>query len=146
MGEPDLRIADEHATGRVPTARPEQTVGEVRDSLAGADFDCADDVAVVADCALLGRGSLGGYLASTRGGQAGGRGVRRPPPLAPPSLVDRGLIGAMASAGLGAFQDQRGGRRHAEHGAERLAVVQVGHRRFGHRHAEGAAKAAPSLR
>lgn len=67
MGEPDLRIADEHATGRVPTARPEQTVGEVRDSLAGADFDCADDVAVVADCALLGRGSLGGYLASTRG-------------------------------------------------------------------------------
>jgi hypothetical protein len=69
MGEPDLRIADEHATGRVPTARPEQTVGEVRDSLAGADFDCADDVAVVADCALLGRGSLGGYLASTRGGR-----------------------------------------------------------------------------
>jgi magnesium transporter len=54
MGEPALRSASDHATLRVPTARPRQTVAEVRDSLPGADFDCADDVAVVDDGAFVG--------------------------------------------------------------------------------------------
>ena len=47
MDEPGLRIARSHATARVPTAHPEQLVGDVRAALAGSEFECADDVAVL---------------------------------------------------------------------------------------------------
>lgn len=49
-----LREASAHLTPRVPLARPEQTVGEVRERLLGAAFECADDVAVVAEGVLVG--------------------------------------------------------------------------------------------
>lgn len=41
-------------TPRVPVARPEQPVGEVRERLLGETFECADDVAVVAEGVLVG--------------------------------------------------------------------------------------------
>lgn len=43
-----------HSTARVPVAHPDQPVGDVREALLGAAFECADDVAVVADDALVG--------------------------------------------------------------------------------------------
>jgi len=49
-----LGTAAEHATTRVPVARPAQSVGEARDALAGQSFDCADDVAVLEGSALVG--------------------------------------------------------------------------------------------
>lgn len=49
-----LREASAHLTPRVPLARPEQAVGEVRERLLGATFECADDVAVVAEDVLVG--------------------------------------------------------------------------------------------
>jgi magnesium transporter len=49
-----LREARAHATARVPIARPDQLVREVRDVLFGAAFDCADDVAVVTEDRLVG--------------------------------------------------------------------------------------------
>ena len=49
-----LREASAHLTPRVPLARPEQTVGDVRERLLGAAFECADDVAVVAEGVLVG--------------------------------------------------------------------------------------------
>lgn len=54
MGERELHITSDHATRRVPTAGPDQTVAAVRHSLAGVDFECADDIAVVDDDAFLG--------------------------------------------------------------------------------------------
>lgn len=49
-----LGIAADHAVLDVPRAHPDQTVGEVRDSLVGRRFECADDIAVLRDTALLG--------------------------------------------------------------------------------------------
>lgn len=49
-----LREASAHLTPRVPLARPEQTVGDVRERLLGTAFECADDVAVVAEGVLVG--------------------------------------------------------------------------------------------
>ena len=43
-----------HSTARVPVAHPDQPVGDVREALLGAAFECADDVAVVADDVLVG--------------------------------------------------------------------------------------------
>lgn len=64
MDEPELNIASDHATRRVPTARPNDTVAAVRHSLAGADFECAGDVAVVGDDAFLGIGPIERLLAA----------------------------------------------------------------------------------
>jgi magnesium transporter len=52
--ETQLGLARSHATRRVPIAREEQTVGELRDSLADEHFDCADDIAVLDGTALTG--------------------------------------------------------------------------------------------
>jgi magnesium transporter len=49
-----LRIAGEHATARVPTARPEQTAGDVREALPENGYDCMDDIAVIASGRLVG--------------------------------------------------------------------------------------------
>ena len=46
--------AGEHATRDVPTARPEQTVGEVHLALMGKEFDFADDLAVLEHESLVG--------------------------------------------------------------------------------------------
>jgi magnesium transporter len=49
-----LREARAHSTARVPVAHPDQPVADVREALLHGAFDCADDVAVVADDALVG--------------------------------------------------------------------------------------------
>jgi magnesium transporter len=50
---PVLRIAADHATRNVPVARPEQPAGDVRAALTGHAYECADDVAVLADGEIL---------------------------------------------------------------------------------------------
>src|SRR5215207_7545289 len=54
MDEPGLPIARSHATARVPTAHPDDRAGEVRAALAGSDFECADDLAVLEEGRLAG--------------------------------------------------------------------------------------------
>lgn len=49
-----LGVAAEHATSRVPVARPVDAVGDVRSGLIGQVMDCADDVAVLDGEALVG--------------------------------------------------------------------------------------------
>jgi magnesium transporter len=49
-----LRDARTYATDRVPIARPDEAAGAVRTRLIGPRFDCADDLAVVEDAALMG--------------------------------------------------------------------------------------------
>ena len=49
-----LGVAAEHATDRVPVARPDQPAGEVRGALIGARFESVDDVAVLEGHALVG--------------------------------------------------------------------------------------------
>ena len=49
-----LRIAGEHATSRVPVARPEQAAGEIRAAMLGVRYDCVEDVAVLDGRRLVG--------------------------------------------------------------------------------------------
>jgi magnesium transporter len=44
----------EHATARVPIAGPAQSVGEARAALAGQEYECAEDLAVLDGTALVG--------------------------------------------------------------------------------------------
>ena len=53
-----LKTAAAYVTGDVPTAAPDQRVGDVRMSLLGRDFDCADDIAVLDGPSLVGLVSL----------------------------------------------------------------------------------------
>lgn len=48
------REAHAHATAKVPVAHPGDAIAHVRAGLVGTDFECADDVAVVADGVLVG--------------------------------------------------------------------------------------------
>jgi len=59
-----LRIAAEHATARVPACAPDERAGDVRASLVGRDFDCADDVAVLDGQSLVGLLALERLLAA----------------------------------------------------------------------------------
>lgn len=54
MNGSGLREARAHSTARVPVAHPDQPVADVREALVHTAFDCADDVAVVANDALVG--------------------------------------------------------------------------------------------
>ena len=49
-----LPVAATHATGRVPRAAPHDSVADVRRSLVGGSYDCADDVAVLDGERLVG--------------------------------------------------------------------------------------------
>ena len=49
-----LGVAADHATARVPVARPSQSVGDVRSGLVGQVLDSADDVAVLDGHVLVG--------------------------------------------------------------------------------------------
>jgi magnesium transporter len=49
-----LGFEAEHATERVPTASPEQSVGEARTALATGSFDCVADLVVLEDQRLIG--------------------------------------------------------------------------------------------
>lgn len=53
-----LKTAAVYVTRDVPTAAPDQLVGDVRTSLLGRDFDCADDIAVLEGPCLVGLVSL----------------------------------------------------------------------------------------
>ena len=66
LSKPDglLGVAAEYATDSVPVARPDQTVGEVRDEMAGAKFRCAEDVVVLEAGRLLGLISIERLLAA----------------------------------------------------------------------------------
>ena len=61
-----LDIAAEHATAQVPTARPAQSVGEVRDTMVGTSFESAVDVAVLDGESLAGIVSIEALLAADR--------------------------------------------------------------------------------
>jgi magnesium transporter len=71
LDPPKLRIAGEHATDRVPVAGPDEMVDEVRAALAGRSFECADDVAVLAEGSLVGLLSLERLLAADAGVRVG---------------------------------------------------------------------------
>ena len=66
LSKPDglLGVAAEYATDSVPVAQPDQTVGEVRDEMAGAKFRCAEDVVVLEAGRLLGLISIERLLAA----------------------------------------------------------------------------------
>ena len=67
MDEAGSRIAWSHATARVPTAHPEQLAGDVRAALAGSEFECADDVAVLREDRLAGILPIERLLAAAAG-------------------------------------------------------------------------------
>ena len=62
-----LGVAAEYATRRVPTARPTQRTGEVVERLAGSEFDCAHDVAVLESGLLVGVVPIERLLAADAG-------------------------------------------------------------------------------
>ena len=63
-GAEQFGVAREHASSRVPTARPAQTAGALRGELVGRDFECADDVAVLDGKTLVGLVPLERLLAA----------------------------------------------------------------------------------
>lgn len=67
MDQPSSPDARDHATARVPTARPDQLVKEVRTALLDSVFDCADDVAVVSDGVLRGIVPIERLLSASEG-------------------------------------------------------------------------------
>jgi magnesium transporter len=63
-GEQLLEVAAAHATAQVPTAKPGQSAGEVRDAIIGAHFESAVDVAVLEGEELVGILSIEALLAT----------------------------------------------------------------------------------
>ena len=61
-----LGVAADHVALSVPLARPDQQVATVRDSLMGRRFECADDIAVLSDGALVGIVPIESLLAAPR--------------------------------------------------------------------------------
>ena len=62
-----LSVAAAHCTPRVPRASPGQSAGDVRATLVGTSFDCADDVAVLEGATLVGMISIEHLLAADSG-------------------------------------------------------------------------------
>jgi magnesium transporter len=112
MGEPELHIAGAHATRRVPTARPDQRVAEVRVSLAGADFECADDVAVVKEGAFVGIVPIERLLAAPA--QAAIADVMDPdPPVVTPDVDQESVAWEMVRRGESSVAVLNGGGEFA---------------------------------
>jgi magnesium transporter len=63
-GEQLLEVAAEHATNRVPTAKPGQTAGEVRDATIGSHFESAVNVAALEGEEVVGILSIEALLAA----------------------------------------------------------------------------------
>lgn len=78
-----LGVAAEHATARVPVARPAQTVGELRYEITGRSFDCAEDVAVLEGGALVGVIPVEALLAADRDARVEDVMDADPPSVAP---------------------------------------------------------------
>jgi magnesium transporter len=126
-GKQLLEVAAEHATTRVPTAKPGQTAGEVRDAIIGSRFESAVDVAVLDGESLVGIVSIEALLAADRRARIESV-MDADPPIVEPGADQEvaawvmcrrgeasiavpwlllGLVGAMASALLvGAFEEQ----------------------------------------
>lgn len=62
-----LGVAAEHAATRVPVAAPDQTAGGVREALAGEQYECAEDVAVLDQGRLVGLVQIEALLAAASG-------------------------------------------------------------------------------
>jgi len=80
---PELGIARELASDRVPVAHAQQTVGAVRTALIGQQFDCADDVAVLEGKKLAGLLSLERLLAAKAGTRVADVMDTAPPAIGP---------------------------------------------------------------
>lgn len=80
---PELGIAREHASDRVPVAHAQQTVEEVRTALVGQQFDCADDVAVLEGRKLSGLLPIERLLAAKEGTRVAEIMDTAPPVIAP---------------------------------------------------------------
>jgi magnesium transporter len=98
-------VEAEHATERVPTASPRQTVAEARDALATGSFDCVADLAVLEDGRLVGLVTLERLLAANAGARIAEVMDGHPPEIGAPGGDD----GAAA--------------RMVQHGDAAIAVV-----------------------
>ena len=108
-----LGVAAEHATARVPTASPGQSVGEVRDAIVGTSYESAVDVAVLAGSKLVGVVPIEALLAADR--NTGIEAVMdSDPPVVAPGADQEVAAWAMC-----------------ERGEESLAVVDAGDRFVG---------------
>jgi magnesium transporter len=83
MDGPPSRIAWSHATTRVPTTHPEQLAGDVRAALAGSEFECADDLAVLRDGRLAGILPIERLLAAAAGDRVSAIMDADPPAVTP---------------------------------------------------------------
>ena len=93
----ETRLARHHSTRSVPTAGPEQTVGEVHRALAGKTFDVADDLAVLDGEALVGLVPLERLFASEPDTRA--RDVVEPAPTVSPETDQEELAWQMVQSG-----------------------------------------------
>ena len=93
-----LGIAGAHATLRVPVAGPRQTVGELRESLLGASFECADDVAVLDGARLVGILPIERLLAAPRDPIVAGL-MDPDPPVAAPGVHEERVAWTMVGRG-----------------------------------------------
>lgn len=78
-----LGVAGDHATPRVPIARPGQSVGQLRDGVVGRRFDCAEDVAVLEGETLVGVIPVEALLAADRSARVEDVMDADPPAVAP---------------------------------------------------------------
>jgi magnesium transporter len=83
MDGPPSRIAWSHATTRVPTTHPEQLAGDVRAALAGSEFECADDLAVLREGRLAGILPIERLLAAAAGDRVSAIMDADPPAVTP---------------------------------------------------------------
>jgi magnesium transporter len=90
MAEPaPLQIAGEHATARVPVARPGDTAGALRNAMAGAAYDCADDIAVLDGRRLVGIVPIETLIAADPGVSVGELMDADPPVFTPDADQER---------------------------------------------------------
>jgi magnesium transporter len=90
MAEPaPLQIAGEHATSRVPVARPGDTAGAVRTAMTGAAYDTADDVAVLDGRRLVGIVPIETLIAADPGVSVGELMDADPPVVTPDADQER---------------------------------------------------------
>lgn len=104
-----LGIAAEHATARVPVARPDRTAGEVRAGMLGATYDCADDVAVLEGSRLAGLVPLEVLLAAPHDARVADV-MDADPPVVGPDVDRESVAWAMVRKGESsvAVLDSRG--------------------------------------
>ena len=93
-----LGIAAEHATMRIPTARAEQTVGDIREELTGRSFDYAGDVAVLAKSSLIGLLPIERLLAAEQTDRVADV-MDSTPPVVSPGADQEAVAGKMARRG-----------------------------------------------